>query len=188
MALLMKVPAPKKAAVAKAIAVSKLHAALEASLAAPSPATAVVEPTIHKVVVTPDAEAISELEAQTVKYIALYRKYVEHDMKETVAQMEKIRKVLAQSANELFADNKPALFTSPEGEIEFSVRSTKTVASDPLKLIEYLFDKYGREAAENVVDISITPLKTMLGGFELAQHTEEVPGSRTLKATRPVKK
>jgi hypothetical protein len=55
-----------------------------------------------------------------------------------------------------------------------------------LTLIQDLTTKFGAHVAESVVDIAITPLRKILSDYELQKYLTEHPGSRTLRAVRPV--
>lgn len=146
-----------------------------------APPEPVVEPVIPKVVETP----LSGVEALTAEYISLYEKFEYFEVKTLVKRMDEIRKQLVAIANETLEDKHPAVFVCPQGEIEFSERTTKAEAENPLALVHFLLDKFGPEVTTTVVDIAITPLRKLLSEFELKQHLTDVPGVRTLKSVRP---
>lgn len=147
--------------------------------------TAVVEMPLPQKVFVEVAEQ-SEVEALTVEYIELYKKYDYFEVKAMLKRMEEIKKQLQTVANETMDKDKPAVFTSKAGEVEFSERGKKTEVPDPLGLIQMLLSKFGVDVAASVVDIALTPLRKVLSEFEMKAHTKEEPGSRTLKAVRPL--
>jgi hypothetical protein len=128
----------------------------------------------------------SNVEAMTMEYIELYRKYTYFEVKDMVKRMDDIRKQLQTVANETMDDKKPAIFTCAEGEVEFSERGTKTEVPNPLLLVKVLLDKFGPEATATAVDIALGPLRKLLSEHELKNYLTEVPGGRTLKSVRPI--
>ena len=147
----------------------------------------VVSPVIEPVVIhTPQVQAETEIQALTKEYIELRQKYDYFEVKELTRRMEEIRKQLHAVANETMDGNQPAVFSCSIGEIEFSERQKAAEVPDPLVLIQELLVKFGPEATTSVVDIAITPLRKLLSEFELKKHLAEVPGSRTLRAVRPL--
>lgn len=128
----------------------------------------------------------SEVEALTMEYIELYKKYDYFEVKAMVKRMDEIRKYLQSIANETMDEKKAAVFTCKAGEVEFSERGTKVEVPDPLQLVQDLLVKFGPAVTASVVDIAITPLRKVLSEFELKKHLKEEPGGRTLRAVRPV--
>lgn len=139
--------------------------------------------------VVPVEEVVPSLEPALDKlvseYIGLYRKCEALDVKPMLARMETIRKGLVAYANEHMADNKPAVFTSKDGKIEFSERKVDTSINDAKKLINDLTQKFGEEVAFSVVNIALTPLRKILGEVELDPYISQEPGARTLKSVQP---
>ena len=147
------------------------------------PPVVMVEPA--KVFVQPQSEMSSSIEALTMEYLELHKKFVYFEVKTMIKRMDDIRKQLQSIANETMDENKPAIFKSPEGEMEFSERGKVSEVPDPLNLIDALVMKFGTDVAATVVDIAITPLRKILTDYELKQHLVEKPGGRTLRAVRP---
>lgn len=148
--------------------------------------SAVIEPVVipDKVLVQQPVE--SETEALTSEYIELYRKYDYFEVKAMIKRMDEIRKQLLAIANETMDEKKPAIFTSPQGEVEFSIRNKVAEVPEPLTLVKDLLEKFGPEVTASVVDIAITPLRQLLSEFELQKYLVDVPGGRTIKSVRPV--
>lgn len=130
---------------------------------------------------------VSEVEALTAEYIELWKKFDYFEVKALVKRMDEVRKTLQSIANETMDEKKPAVFSCPTGEIEFSERGKTSTIPDPLALVQELLSKFGPEVTATVVDIAITPLRKLLSDFELKKHMIEEPGGRTLKSVRPVK-
>lgn len=147
-----------------------------------------IEPEVvpHQKVLVVEPE-VSKVEALTTEYIELYRKFVYFEVKDMVQRMEEIRKELQSIANETWNDNQIGVFTSTEGEIEFSERGKIATVPQPLVLIQELLTKFGPVVTMSVVDIAITPLRKVLSEFELKKYLKDEPGSRRLKSVRPVK-
>jgi len=158
------------------------HAAPLVEVEAPAPVHILMK---HKVQVAEQAE-LTDLEKLTVEYIQLYQKFAYFDGKALLSRMEEIRKQLVAVANQSVDDGTIAIFSSPQGEIEFSARGKTNTVPEPLVLVNHLLEKFGAEATETVVDIAITPLRKLLSDYELKSYLKEEPGSRTLKAVRPV--
>jgi hypothetical protein len=150
---------------------------------APPEVSPVIEPVeMLKALVQP----VSDVEALTTEFIELHQKFEYFEVKTLVKRMEDIRKQLVVIANETMDAKKPAIFASPQGEIEFSPRGTITEIPNPLLLVQELLKKFGPEVTASVVDIALTPLRKLLSEFELKKHLKELPGGRTLKSVRPV--
>jgi hypothetical protein len=142
------------------------------------------EEAVHKVFV--QTPTVTEVEALTMEYIELYRKFDYFEVKALVKRMEEIRKQLQTIANETMDDKKPAIFTCAQGEMEFSERGKATDVPHPLALIQALTGTFGPAVAESVIDIAITPLRKILSEYELQKYLTEHPGARTLRSVRPV--
>jgi len=148
----------------------------------PAEPVAVIEP--QKVFVElPDQTVVETL---TAEYIDLYRKYDYFEVKALLKRMDEIKKQLQAVANETVDDLTPAVFTSPEGDVEFSPRGKSVEVPDPLGLIYQLLEKFGPEVTASVITIAITPLRKVLSEYELKPHLQEKLGSRTLRAVRPL--
>lgn len=158
--------------------------ALRLILKKPVEVSPVIEPVVIPKVVTP---TLTEVQTLTAEYIELWKKYDYFEVKSLVKRMEDIRKQLVTHANETMEDKKPALFQCPKGEVEFSERGTVAEVPNPLALIQDLLIKFGPEVTASVVNIGITALRKVLSDFELKKYLVEQPGSRTLKAVRPLK-
>lgn len=154
---------------------------LIANVAPVTAPVAVLEP--QKVFVQPEP---SETETLTAEYIELYKKFEYFEVKDLLKRMDTIRKQLQTVANETMDGLKPAVFSCPQGEMEFSERKREAEVIDALALIHELLKKFGPEVTESVVDIAITPLRKLLSEFELKKHLTYEPGSRTLVSVRPV--
>lgn len=130
---------------------------------------------------------LTDTQTLTAEYIELWKKYDYFEVKALVKRMEDIRKQLVTVANETMDEKKPAVFTCPKGEVEFSERGKVAEVPNPLALIQDLLVKFGPEVTTSVVTIGITALRKVLSDFELKKYLVEEPGSRTLKAVRPLK-
>lgn len=146
----------------------------------------VIEPVVvpETVLVQP---GLTDIESMTKEYIELYKKFDYFEVKALVKRMDEIRKILQGVANDTMDGKKPAIFSCPEGEVEFSPRQTATEIPDPLSLVQELLTKFGPEVAASVVDIAITPLRKLLSELELKAFVNEVPGGRIIKSVRPSK-
>jgi hypothetical protein len=130
-------------------------------------------------------EAMTEDEALVSEYIHLYKELEKHDVSQITKRMDEIKKQLQLIANEEVADESPAIFTSPAGEIEFSKRSEVKTFNEPADLLEKLVETHGLEAVKSVVKIQIGPLGKLLSDNEMAKFYTLKPGSRSLKEVRP---
>jgi hypothetical protein len=150
-----------------------------------APPAPIPEPVVipHKVLVEP---SVSEVEALTAEYIALYQKFDYFEVKALVARMDEVRKQLVAIANDTMDATKPAIFACQQGEVEFSVRGTKTEIPNPLILLRDLLDKFGPDVTASLVDIALTPLRKVLSEAELKKYLKEEPGGRTLRSVRPL--
>lgn len=155
-------------------------AVLEQPVTAPTPTVQHIVP----VEATPETETV--LDKMVSEYITLWQQCEKLDVKPMLARMEALRKSLVAYANEHMADNKPAVFTSKDGKIEFSERKVDTSIQDAKKLITDLTEKFGEDVAYSVVNIALTPLRKMLGEVELAPYVKQEPGARILKSVQPV--
>ena len=146
----------------------------------------VIEPEVipQKVFVQP---GLTEIQTLTSEYIDLWKKFDYFEVKQLVKRMDDIRKQLVTVANETMDEKKPAIFSCPQGEVEFSERGKTSEVPNPLVLIQELLTKFGPEVTASVVSIAITPLRKVLSEFELKKHLKEEPGIRTIRAVRPVK-
>lgn len=144
----------------------------------------VIEPVVIPKVLQP---TLTDTQTLTAEYIELWKKFDYFEVKNLIKRMDEIRKQLVTVANATMADKKPAIFTCPQGEVEFSERGTVSEVPNPLALIQDLLIKFGPEVTTSVVDIGITALRKVLSDFELKKYLVEQPGSRTLKAVRPLK-
>lgn len=144
----------------------------------------VIEPVVIPKVLQP---TLTDTQALVAEYIELWKKFDYFEVKSLVKRMDDIRKQLVTVANETMEDKKPAIFTCPKGEVEFSERGTVADVPNPLALIQDLLVKFGPEVTTSVVSIGITALRKVLSDFELKKYLVEEPGSRTLKAVRPLK-
>jgi hypothetical protein len=174
-------PAPPPAA-PKAKAKAKVKAApVETAVTPLEAAQALIE--AHPVLSIPpvDAHALTPVEALTQEFVGLYRRYVEHDMKDIVKRMDEIKKDLQTVANEEMDAKKPATFSCKEGTMTFSERGKAYDVEDPMALVTALNDKFGPEVAFSVVAIALTPLRKILSEQELKKYLKESPGARTLK-------
>lgn len=129
----------------------------------------------------------SSIEALTGEYIDLHQKSVYFELKQIFKRMDDIKKQLQTIANETMDPKQPAIFVCPQGEVQFSERGTSISVVEPLVLLDALVNKFGLEAAEQVISIAITPLRKLLSEAELTPYVTETLGSRTLKAVRPAK-
>lgn len=145
-----------------------------------------VSPVIEPVVIPVQPPELSDVQVLTTEYIELWKKYDYFEVKDLLKRMDDIRKTLVAIANETMDSKKPAVFSCPVGEVEFSVRGTVAEVPDPLTLVHDLLHKFGPEVTATVVDIAITPLRKVLSDFELKKYLVEQPGIRTLKSVRPV--
>ena len=146
----------------------------------------VIEPVVEpqKVLVQP---GVTEVQALTAEYIELWKKFDYFEVKALLKRMDDIRKQLVTVANETMDEKKPAIFSCPAGEVEFSERNKVADVPDPLLLIQELLTKFGPEVTASVINIAITPLRKVLSEFELKKYLKEEPGIRTIRAVRPVK-
>lgn len=147
---------------------------------------AVMEPEVIAPVI-PKVQTTTELEAMVGEYLELWKKYDYFEVKAMVKRMEEIRKALVAHANDTMDNAKPAIFTCPQGEVEFSERGKVATVPAPLALVQDLLLKFGPEVTESVVDIGITALRKVLSDFELKKYLVDEPGTRTLKGVRPAK-
>jgi len=147
-----------------------------------TPPVAVV-PVIPLVQPSADPTAVETLVSESIE---LHRKFVYFEFKSLTKRMDDLRKQLQSIANETMDETKPAIFTSPEGEIEFSERTKVAEVTAPLELLHDLLEKFGPAATASVIDVAITPLRKLLSEFELKHYLIEKPGGRTLRAVRKV--
>jgi hypothetical protein len=167
--------APKKPKKAK----PSVAAPVETAVAAPEAAAAAFVEAMH--LPTVDTEALTPTEALTQEFVGLYRRYVEHDMKDIVKRMDEIKKDLQTVANDEMDAKKPATFSCKDGTMTFSERGKAYDVEDPMALVTALNDKFGPEVAFSVVAIALTPLRKILSEQELKKYLKESPGARTLK-------
>jgi hypothetical protein len=133
-------------------------------------------------VMTPETTA---LETLTAEYLELWKRYEYFEVKKLITRMDDIRKQLVGVANETVDDKKPAVFSCPQGSVEFSERGKEAVIPDPLALIHLLLGKFGATVTTSVVDIMLTPLRKILSEAELKPHVVDKPGPRKIRAVRP---
>jgi hypothetical protein len=144
----------------------------------------VIEPVVIPKVLQP---GLTDVQTLTAEYIELWRKFDYFEVKQLVKRMDEIRKQLVTVANETMDEKKPAVFSCPAGEVEFSERGKVSEVPNPLALIQELLGKFGPDVTASVINIAITPLRKVLSEFELKKHLKEEPGIRTIRAVRPVK-
>ena len=91
----------------------------------------VIEPVVEpqKVFVQP---GLSDIQTLTTEYIELWKKFDYFEVKALIKRMEDIRKQLVTIANETMDEKKPAIFSCPAGDVEFSERGTKSEVEFPI--------------------------------------------------------
>lgn len=134
-------------------------------------------------------QALPQPETETTalvnEFLVLYERYTEQHVKDLIKRLEEIKKTLQTYANTYLAADKPAIFQTEKGVVEFSERGEQTEIVDPVALVQHLQDKFGQDVAFSVVTIALTPLRKILSEHELKAFATKKPGSRSLLSVKP---
>lgn len=122
----------------------------------------------------------SETEKQAEEFIALWKEL--DPLAKKLKRMDDLKKSLTAAIKDEHADtDKPFVFETEAGTIEFTRCADSLEVTDREKMLELL----GDETAQLIAQYNLGDLRKYLSENQLAQITKAVPGARRLASVKP---
>lgn len=137
---------------------------------------------IAQSIAQPLVKTKSVTEALVEELIDLHTRLSNAEAFTMIKRLDEIKKGLAEHIKDSAADpDKPYVFKTDAGEVEFSACTNGVEVTDREKMIKCL----GLDTFKQIAKVGVTDLKTYLSLSEIESFSQKTKGSRSMKSVKP---